>query len=156
LYVLQRLGGGPAKLTLVGPKSASQPAWSPDGSRIAFVCLWPTYPDLCVANADGTGVVHLTNDEQPDQAPAWSPDGTKLAFARYPPGAYKVAYAKVAVMDLATRQITLLGDGADPAWSPDGAKLVFAGIDGLFVMNADGSGRTRLTTGEHRAPAWRP
>jgi TolB protein len=109
-----------------------------------------------VANADGTGVVRLTTDEQPDQAPAWSPDGSKLAFARYPPGAYNVAYAKLAVMDLATRQITLLGDGADPAWSPDGSKLVFAGIDGLFVMNADGSGRTRLTTGEHRAPAWRP
>ena len=156
LYVLATLTGTPAKLTVTGPRAASQPAWSPDGKRIAFVCQWPTYPDLCVANADGTGVVHLTTDEQPDQAPAWSPDGTKLAFARYPPGAYNVAYAKVAVMDVATRQITLLGDGADPAWSPDGSKLVFAGTDGLFVMNADGSGRTRLTTGEHRAPAWRP
>ena len=50
--------------------------------------------DLCVANADGTGVVRLTNDEQPDQAPAWSPDGTKLAFARYPPGAYNDRLAK--------------------------------------------------------------
>ena len=156
LYVLATLTGTPAKLTITGPRAASQPAWSPDGTRIAFVCQWPTYPDLCVANADGTGVVRLTNDEQPDQAPAWSPDGSRLAFARFAPGAYNVAYAKVAVMDLATRQITLLGDGADPAWSPDGSKLVFAGTDGLFVMNADGSGRARLTTGEHRAPAWRP
>jgi hypothetical protein len=156
LKMLATLTGAPATLTITGPKAASRPAWSPDGLRIAFDCQWPTYMDLCVANADGTGVVHLTNDEQPDQAPAWSPDGRKLAFARYPPGADNVAYAKVAVMDLATRQITLLGDGADPAWSPDGSKLVVAGTDGLFVMNADGSGRTRLTTGEHREPAWRP
>jgi sugar lactone lactonase YvrE len=156
LYVLATLTGTAAKLTVTGPRAASQPAWSPDGTRIAFVCQWPTYRDLCVANADGTGVVHLTNDAQPDEAPSWSRDGTKLAFARYPPGAYNIAYAKLAMMDLATRQITLLGDGADPAWSPDGAKLVFAGTDGLFVMNADGSGRARLTTGEHRAPAWRP
>jgi Tol biopolymer transport system component len=156
LQLFETLTSTPVKLNIVGPRSASQPAWSPDGARIAFVCQWPAYTDLCIANADGTGAVHLNDDAELDQEPAWSPDGKRLAFARYPVGRSDDASAEVAVMDLATRQITLLGNGADPAWSPDGAKLVFAGTDGLFVMNADGSGRIRLTTGPHHAPAWRP
>jgi dipeptidyl aminopeptidase/acylaminoacyl peptidase len=156
LQVFETLTSAPVKLNIVGPRSASQPAWSPDGARIAFACQWPAYTDLCIANADGTGAVHLNDDAEFDQEPAWSPDGKKLAFARYPVGRSDDASAEVAVMDLATRQITLLGNGADPAWSPDGSKLVVAGTDGLFVMNADGSGRSRLTTGSHHAPAWRP
>jgi hypothetical protein len=60
------------------------------------------------------------------------------------------------VMDVATKQITPLTPGLDPAWAPDGSKLVFAGGDGLFVIAPNGANRTRLTTGAHRAPAWRP
>jgi TolB protein len=143
-------------LNIMGPRAVSQPAVSPDGKSIAFACQWPTSMDLCIANADGSGVVRLTDDAELDQEPAWSPDGTKLAFARHPIGRGDDGSAEIAVMDLATRRITMLGGGADPAWSPDGSKLVFAAVDGLFVMNADGSDRIRLTTGAHHAPAWRP
>ena len=156
LQELAVLSGASSNLNVPGPRAIIQPAWSPDGKRIAFACRWVTYLDLCIANADGTGAVQLSDDGELDQEPAWSPDGTKLAFARYPIGRGDDGSADIAVMDLATRRITVLGKGADPAWSPDGSKLVFAAVDGLFVMNADGSGRTRLTTGAHHAPAWRP
>ena len=144
------------KLPIPGPQSLERPTWSPDGTRVAFVCRWATTTDLCIVNRDGTGLVRLTEDAQRDDHPAWSPDGTRIAFTRYPVGSTSDASAEVVLMDLATKQITPLTQGLDPAWSPDGSKLVFAGGDGLFVIGANGANRTRVTTGAHRAPAWRP
>lgn len=144
------------KLQIPGPQSKERPAWSPDGTRIVFVCRWATSTDICVVNRDGTDLVRLTEDPQRDDQPAWSPNGTRIAFTRYPAGRSDDASAEIFLMDFATRGITLLTQGLDPAWSPDGSKLVFAGGDGLFVIGADGANRTRLTTGAHRAPAWRP
>lgn len=144
------------KLPFPGPQSRERPTWSPDGTRIAFVCRWATGTDLCIVNRDGTGLVRLTEDAQRDDQPAWSPDGSRIAFARYPAGSTSDASAEIVLIDVATKQITPLTQGLDPAWSPDGSKLVFAGGDGLFVIAANGANRTRLTTGAHRAPAWRP
>ena len=144
------------KLQFSGPQSRERPTWSPDGTRIAFVCRWATGADLCIVNRDGTSLVRLTEDAQRDDQPAWSPDGTRIAFTRYPAGSTSDASAEIVLMDVATTQITPLTQGLDPAWSPDGSKLVFAGGDGLFVIGANGANRTRLTAGAHRAPAWRP
>ena len=63
------------------------PAWSPDGSRIAFfsICgdprdLEPDFHHIYTMNADGTSAVQLTNEPALDLSPAWSPDGTQIAF----------------------------------------------------------------------------
>ena len=144
------------KLLIPGPQSKERPSWSPDGTSIVFVCRWGTATDLCIVNRDGTGLVRLTEDAQRDDQPAWSPDGTRIAFTRYPAGRTDDAAAEIAMLDVATKQLTPLTQGLDPAWSRDGTRIVFAGGDGLFVIGADGANRTRLTTGAHRAPAWRP
>ena len=135
----------------------AQPAWSPDGKQIALTCM-VTQPstDICIVNRDGSALVQLTNETSFDAHAAWSPDGTKIAFARYPDGVSGNGDAEVVVMDIATRQLTTFAEGGEPAWSPDGSKLVFAGVDGLFIIDADGTNRRRLTTGAHGAPAWRP
>jgi Tol biopolymer transport system component len=57
------------------------PAWSPDGSSIAFAGRAGNQGEVFVMNADGTGAVNLTNDPAPDWWPAWSPDGTKIVFS---------------------------------------------------------------------------
>ena len=57
-----------------------QPAWSPDGGKIAFVSTRDGNPEIYVMNADGTGVVNLSTNAASDLGPAWSPDGTRLAF----------------------------------------------------------------------------
>ena len=61
------------------------PAWSPDGSKIAFVKT--TYYNqgsnwgvIWVMNADGSNMVKLTDDTEKLNSPAWSPDGNKIVF----------------------------------------------------------------------------
>jgi TolB protein len=59
------------------------PAWSPDGTRIAFMCRPGGTLDkfqICIMDADGTNRMQLTNDGVFHATPVWSPDGTKIAF----------------------------------------------------------------------------
>jgi TolB protein len=58
----------------------SDPAWSPDGKRIALSSDRNGNPDIYVMNANGSKVSRLTNNSEYDFDPAWSPDGRKIAF----------------------------------------------------------------------------
>jgi len=140
-------------IDVMGPQSKEQPSWAPDGTRIAFVCRWAVNIDICTVPAIGGIPVRMTDDAEVDLHPAWSPDGSRIAFARTPAGSTS---PQIVLLDVATKQRTVLTGGTDPAWSPDGSKLVFTGADGLFVIDANGSNRRRLTIGPDHAPAWRP
>src|SRR5439155_18890662 len=74
LYALER--SNLAQLTKLTPdtSSANDPAFSPDGSRIAFVSQRDGNAEIYVMNADGTGSTRITNDPQPDGRPAFTPD----------------------------------------------------------------------------------
>ena len=61
---------------------AYAPAWSRDGSRVAFVSARSGDEELYTANADGSGVRRLTRRSGPDLTPAWSPDGRRIAWTR--------------------------------------------------------------------------
>ena len=63
-------------------RGAYSPAWSPDGSRLAFVSRRSGDEEIYVARADGSGVTRLTRSPGPDLSPAWSSDGRRLAFSR--------------------------------------------------------------------------
>ena len=156
LKVLATSSSSSTRLPIAGPVSNEQPSWSPDGQRIALVCRWAVNTDICVVNADGGALVRLTDDAVRDHRPAWSPDGSRIAFTRHPAGRTDAASGEIVLLDVTTRQVTSLTGGADPAWSRDGSRIVFAGVNGLFVIDANGANLTRLTTGNHRAPAWRP
>ena len=83
----------------------TDPAWSPDGTRIAFGSNRDGDRDIYVMDADGGNVQQLTDDPESDRDPAWSPDGTRIAFTRN---------GDIYVMDADGGNVQLLTDGPDP------------------------------------------
>jgi Tol biopolymer transport system component len=131
------------------------PAWSPDGDRIAF----EFEGDIYTVDPEGTNRKRLTLAADD---PAWSPDGTKIAFSGVRAGRNDIFVMDPDGTDVQRLTNDNLFDEA-PAWSPDGTKIAFekVGQNGnaeIGVMNADGSGQARLTShpADDRAPAWSP
>jgi len=137
------------------------PAWSPDGSKIAFGSTRDSNPEIYVMDPNGSNIVRLTYDSAQDAQPAWSPDGTKIAFVSDRDG-----NAEIYVMNAdGSGPVNLTNHaGADyaPAWSPDGTKIAFQSDRetdfAVWVMNADGSNPIRLTdpSTPAGAPSWSP
>jgi Tol biopolymer transport system component len=150
---------------------ANSPAWSPDGTRIAFQGQDNRGDsDIYVVRGDGSGRTELTFSTAFDGDPAWSPDGTQIAFESTRAGNSDV-FAIAADGSKETQLTTSPSFDGDPAWSPDGSRIVFTSVrDGnkeIYVMNADGSGQTRLTSNAgtvknvdtdavDQDPAWAP
>ena len=141
--------------------SDADPAWSPDGSRIAFAAERDGNLEIYTMNANGESPVRLTNVPAADYRPAWSPDGARIAFVTARDGNGEI-YVMNADGASPVRLTNNIARDADPTWSPDGSRIAFSsdrdGSGGIWVMNADGSGLTRLTSnglGDSQ-PAWSP
>jgi Tol biopolymer transport system component len=83
IFVINPDGTGLTQLTFNSYEERA-PAWSPDGSRIAFIGRVGTRGgntfELCVMNADGTNQVQLTDNALFEGTMTWSPDGSKIIF----------------------------------------------------------------------------
>jgi TolB protein len=79
IYVMNADGSGTRKLTHNARYNA-EPAWSPDGRKIAFRSTRNGNRDIYVMNADGSGKRNLTRHPARDGSPSWSPDGRRIAF----------------------------------------------------------------------------
>ena len=152
-------GGGLVRLTENGWVDG-EPAWSPDGSALAFTSWGDGDGEVWVMDADGADPRQLTDNDWEDGQASWSPGGSALVFTSWADGD-----GELWVMD---------ADGADPrqltdndwedgqaSWSPDGSALVFtswADGDGeVYVIDAAGSA-VQVTDNdwEDVDPAWSP
>jgi TolB protein len=79
IYVMNADGSGTRKLTH-NERGNAEPAWSPDGRKIAFRSTQSGNRDIYVMNADGSGKRNLTRNPARDGRPSWSPDGRRIAF----------------------------------------------------------------------------
>ena len=151
LWVMGRDGADPRPLgdfrTDSGPLHDSD--WSPNGGRLVFSSYYTIY----TVKENGTDVRRLTSFSYDSEDPAWSPAGGAIAFTRN--GIY--------VMRPDGSRKRSLGPGKEADWSPSGRRIVFSvaranGKGDLYVMNADGSDRRRLTNtrADDSRPAWSP
>ncbi len=128
------------------------------GGVIAFYSERDGNVDVYAMNADGSGLLRLTDDPAFDDSPALSPDGSQIAFltSRHDPQpTFPFFKYELYVMDIDGGNVRRLTEteGAEthPAWSPDGSRLSFdADYDGdgyyeIYAIDADGSNLTRLT-----------
>ncbi len=146
IHVVRADGTGLRWLTRYSGPYPPLPAWSPDGSRIAFDELQPgkceCRIDIYVVRADGSGRRRLTRRGL-NSAPAWSPDGKLIAFDG------SNAISVVAPDGSGERRLTPGGAHGEPVWSPDGKQIALSSNrDGdfeVYVMNADGGPQRQLT-----------
>src|SRR6266516_2142075 len=131
------------------------PAWSPDGTKIAFTASSnSSYGYIYVMNADGSNPTRLS-ENQFDNRPAWTPDGTRIAFDSTRNGSWEIWIMNAD----GSNQIQLTSspfNGFNPAWSPDGTKIAFASDTRIYVMNADGSDRKPFDGYDDYGPVWSP
>ena len=157
IYVMNADGTGAHRLTTDSGDGRTfnvDPAWSPDGTRIGWRKFGQNSMDeIWVMNADGSGQRRLTTDAGTKTPPRWSPDSSRLLYARLSPAHVFV----VTVSSAAVRDLTPVGvaDG-NPQWSPDGARIVMTSIPGIWVMNADGTGRRQVSALPGIGPVWSP
>jgi len=160
LWSLPAAGGAATRITSEY-LDARQPAWSPDGTRVAFqgyeVGTWHIY----VMNADGSGVRAVTSGPFDDREPSWSRDGARIAFSSDRSGNYDVFDLDVA--GGAVRQLTTNpANDYGPVYSPVDARIAFVtereDRRGIWAVDSASAVETPLAaaTGAVSAPSWTP
>jgi Tol biopolymer transport system component len=148
IYLLDRFGKG--RTLLISHSGSGGPAWSPDGTKVAFTGTvsgpFGDYGRIFVVNRDGSGFRQLSpevaaTDYKFDAGASWSPDGTRLVFGR----SGVLFFINADGTGLVSSGVS----GWNPAWSPDGTQIAYESInggnDGIWAMNASWTPR-RLTT----------
>lgn len=167
VYIMNIDGTGVRKVTDLSD-GACQPAWSPDGMRLAFTSPCRANRSLYagssiwIINVDGTGRRALASAPGGDFDPAWSPGGDRVAFTSLEDG-----HPQIYVMSADGKGRTNLSNNrasdSDPSWSPNGSQIIFTSVRDkvaeVWIMPVGGGSPSRYSRSggrEDSQPSWSP
>jgi len=134
----------------------TEPAYSPDGTRIVYVSHRDGMPQLFVMDADGTHGVRLTNRAQPDNRPVFTPDGQAIVFqSNKEQKESREQIWTVNADGTGLKQLTDSMGNRQPTVSPDGQTIAFVTmrdnkVPHIWLMARDGSNQRPFTKGTQR------
>jgi TolB protein len=163
IYIMNTDGSGQTRLTNTLAEE-EWPCFSPDGSKISFMSNRDGNFEIYIMNTDGTEQTNLTNNPYNDSVPSFSPDGSKIVFESDRDGNGEI-YIMNADGTKQTNLTNTLEWELGPYFSTDGSKIAFRSDRDassgeyafspdydvnweIYIMNADGSGQTRLTNNQ--------
>ena len=156
LYAAERANLAQLRKVMDDTAVATEPAFSPDGSRIAFTSTRDGQPEIYVMDADGTSAGRLTNSPGADGDASFTADGQSVVFHSQRTGHRQIFLQPITSSD-AVQLTQEPADNSQPTVSPDGETIAFVsnreGNNHIWLMSKDGSNQRPVTRGQQSKEA---
>jgi len=157
IYIIDADGTNPKNLTNSPSYQHDHPSWCLN-DKIIFYSLRDDRYKIYSIKSDGTALTDLssiTTATKNDFEPSCSPDGNKIAFKSDRSGNNDIWVMNLNGSNPVNITDTPTFSEGHPSWSPDGSKILYLSSDGMWTINANGTGKTKIRdVGDVYDPKW--